>query len=57
MQIRTRLLQERDLAEADRILRLAFGTFLGLPDLMTVFGDSDFAYTRYSSSPPYRQSW
>ena len=41
MQIRIRPLEERDLAEADRILRLAFGTFLGLPDPLKMFGDSD----------------
>jgi hypothetical protein len=43
MQIRTRPLEQHDLAEADRIMRLAFGTFLGLPDPMTMFGDSDYA--------------
>ncbi|HJU10631.1 MAG TPA: GNAT family N-acetyltransferase [Candidatus Binataceae bacterium] len=51
MQIRTRPLEERDLPEADRILRLAFGTFLGLPDPMTVFGDSNFAHTRFRADP------
>jgi GNAT superfamily N-acetyltransferase len=51
MPIRTRVLEERDLAEADRILRLAFGTFLGLPDPLTVFGDSDIAYTRFRAAP------
>jgi hypothetical protein len=30
--ITIRLLRESDLPVADRILRLAFGTFLGLPD-------------------------
>jgi GNAT superfamily N-acetyltransferase len=51
MQIRTRPLTQDDLAEADRILRLAFGTFLGVRDPMTVFGDSDFAYTRFRAAP------
>jgi hypothetical protein len=51
MQIRIRPLEERDLAEADRILRLAFGTFLGLPDPLKIFGDSDFAYTRFRAAP------
>jgi GNAT superfamily N-acetyltransferase len=51
MQIRIRPLEERDLAEADRIIRLAFGTFLGLPDPMKMFGDSDFAYTRFRAAP------
>lgn len=51
MEIRIRPLEERDLAEADRIIRLAFGTFLGLPDPMKTFGDSDFAYTRFRAAP------
>jgi predicted N-acetyltransferase YhbS len=51
MQIRIRPLEERDLAEADRILRLAFGTFLGLPDPLKMFGDSDFVYTRFRAAP------
>ena len=36
---------------ADRIVRLAFGTFLGLQDPTQTFGDSDFAYTRYEAAP------
>lgn len=51
MDIKVRPLIERDLAEADRIIRLAFGTFLGLADPMTVWGDSDFAYTRFAAAP------
>src|SRR5579872_1850116 len=51
MGIRIRPLEERDLAEADRIVRLAFGTFLGLPDPMQMFGDSDFVYTRFRAAP------
>jgi hypothetical protein len=51
MQIRIRPLRENDLAEADRIMRLAFGTFLGLPDPMQMFGDSDFAHTRFHAAP------
>ena len=50
MQIRIRSLEERDLAEADRILRLAFGTFFG-PDPLKMFGNSDFAYTRFRAAP------
>jgi hypothetical protein len=51
MRIRTRPLEERDLGEPDRIMRLAFGTFFGLPDPMTMFGDSDIAYTRFRAAP------
>jgi len=51
MQIRTRPLEPRDLVEADRIIRLAFGTFFGLPDPMKMFGDSDLAHTRFWAAP------
>ncbi len=51
MQIRTRPLEQRDLDEADRIMRLAFGTFFGLPDPMKMFGDSDLAHTRFRAGP------
>lgn len=44
-------MQESDLEEADRIFRLAFGTFLGLPDPMSFAGDADFVYTRYRADP------
>lgn len=33
-------MQEDDLEEADTIMRLAFGTFLGLPDPMKIMGDA-----------------
>ena len=42
-----RLLQERDLDSADRIFRLAFGTFLGLPQPETFAGDSSYVRTRW----------
>jgi len=41
-----RPLVESDLAAADRIIRLAFGTFLGLPDPLQFMGDADYARTR-----------
>lgn len=44
-----RSMQEGDLQEADRIMRLAFGTFLGLPDPMKFMGDADFVMTRYKA--------
>jgi hypothetical protein len=37
MEISIRLLQQSDLSTADRVFRLAFGTFIGLPEL-THFG-------------------
>jgi GNAT superfamily N-acetyltransferase len=47
MSIDIRPLQERDLPEADRIFRLAFGTFLGLPDPTTFAAGADLIGTRW----------
>jgi GNAT superfamily N-acetyltransferase len=41
-----RKLEAQDLDEADRIFRLAFGTFLGVPDPLQFFGDADYVRTR-----------
>lgn len=41
----------QDIAEAGRVMRLAFGTFLGLPDPMTFMGDTDYAGTRFRADP------
>ena len=49
--VRIRPLQEADLGEADRIMRLAFGTFLGLPDPMSFMGDADYVRSRWSAEP------
>jgi predicted N-acetyltransferase YhbS len=46
-----RPLRPTDLAEADRIFRLAFGTFVGLPDPLTFAGDSDWTRSRFASDP------
>jgi GNAT superfamily N-acetyltransferase len=51
MTAKIRKLEERDLDEADRIVRLAFGTFLGFPDPMQMFGDADLARTRWRANP------
>lgn len=44
-------LQAGDLAEADRISRLAFGTFLGLADPATFDEGSEFIRARWSADP------
>ncbi len=44
-------LQEKNLPEADRIFRLAFGTLHGLPDPMMFGGDSDYIRTRWLADP------
>ena len=46
-----RSLEEADLAEADRIMRLAFGTFLGLADPAGFMGDADYVRTRWAADP------
>ena len=40
-----------DLAEADRVFRVAFGTFLGLPNPIEFFGDADYVRTRWLADP------
>jgi GNAT superfamily N-acetyltransferase len=50
-QILVRPLIESDLAETDRIFRLAFGTFLGVPDPSRFGGDSDYVRTRWKADP------
>jgi GNAT superfamily N-acetyltransferase len=51
MSIVVRPLEERDLPEADRIFRTAFGTFIGLPDPMTFLGDADLVFSRWRAAP------
>lgn len=51
MNITIRPLEQVDLAAAERIFRLAFGTFLGLPDPMSFMGDADLIKTRWLASP------
>jgi len=47
----TRLLSEADVPVADRILRVAFGTFLGLPEPEKFMGDREYVKTRWSANP------
>lgn len=47
MTIDVRSLRESDLVEADRIFRLAFGTFMGLPDPMAFAAGADLIGTRW----------
>jgi GNAT superfamily N-acetyltransferase len=51
MMITVRLLQEADLPLADRIFRLAFGTFNGLSDPLQHGGDSDKIRSRWLADP------
>ena len=42
-------LAESDLSEAGRILRLAFGTFIGVPDPATFWTDRDYVHGRWGA--------
>jgi hypothetical protein len=50
-EVTIRSLREEDLPVADRIMRLAFGTFLGLPDPLKFMGDADYVRTRWLADP------
>lgn len=50
-EIIVRPLQESELSTADTIMRLAFGTFIGLPDPMAFMGDASFVRTRWIANP------
>ena len=50
-ELEIRPLEERDLDEADRIMRTAFGTYLRAPNPIEVFGDGDWVHTRYHADP------
>src|SRR4051794_31751200 len=51
--VSVRALRRADLEAADRVMRTAFGTFLGVPDPMLVFGDADYVYSRFSAEPDW----
>lgn len=45
-------LREDQLAVADRVFRLAFGTFLRLADPLSFSGDAAYVHTRWRADPP-----
>ena len=47
--VKVGLLKKSELKEADRIIRLAFGTFLNMPNPMDFMEDRDFLTPRYRS--------
>jgi GNAT superfamily N-acetyltransferase len=51
MEVEVRPLVAGDLPQADRIFRLAFGTFIGLPDPLTFLGDADLVKSRWHAAP------
>jgi GNAT superfamily N-acetyltransferase len=48
--VKVSLLKASELPEAERIFRMAFGTFLGLPNPLTFMADRDFMGPRFRSS-------
>jgi GNAT superfamily N-acetyltransferase len=42
-----------DVDVADRVMRIAFGTFLGAPDPIAVFGDAQYVRPRYHAAPSW----
>lgn len=51
LDIIVRPLEERDLSSADHIMRLAFGTFIGLPEPTAFMGDASYVRTRWLADP------
>jgi GNAT superfamily N-acetyltransferase len=49
--VHVRPLAAEDLDEADRICRVAFGTFLRVPEPATFFGDAELVRTRWKADP------
>lgn len=51
LDVTIRPLRESELDTADRIFRVAFGTFIGLPNPETFAGDTDTLRTRWKADP------
>ncbi|MFH9042726.1 GNAT family N-acetyltransferase [Streptomyces sp. NPDC017966] len=49
--VSVRPLAEPDLDRVDEIFRVAFGTFLGIPEPRTFFGTADYVRTRWATDP------
>src|ERR687893_696345 len=50
-EVSVRPLREDELGEADRIMRLAFGTFLGLPEPLAFMGEAGLVQPRWRADP------
>ena len=50
LDLKVRKLEHVYLKEADKIHRLAFGTFIGIEKPMSFFGDSDIVKTRFATN-------
>ncbi|HEY4128982.1 MAG TPA: GNAT family N-acetyltransferase [Gemmatimonadaceae bacterium] len=51
LDVTVRPMREDDLGVADHVMRVAFGTFLGMPDPTTFMGDANYVGTRWRADP------
>jgi len=51
MNLSIRLLQENEVSMAEHIFRLAFGTFIGLPQPTDFGGDANYVQPRWKVDP------
>ena len=51
LDITVRPLRKSELPAADYLMRLAFGTFIGLPEPATFMGDASYVRTRWLADP------
>jgi GNAT superfamily N-acetyltransferase len=51
LNLEVRPLQETEVSTADAIMRLAFGTFIGLPEPMSFMGDAAYIRNRWLANP------
>ena len=51
LEVRIRQLQQDDVDAADRVMRVAFGTYLGAPHPLLVFGDAEYVRPRFAAEP------
>jgi GNAT superfamily N-acetyltransferase len=51
LELGVRPLRKGDLNAADRVMRRAFGTFIGLPEPATFMGDAGFVHSRWRTDP------
>jgi GNAT superfamily N-acetyltransferase len=49
--VEIRPMNETDVASADAVMRVAFGTFLGLPEPATFMGDAGYVANRFRADP------
>jgi predicted N-acetyltransferase YhbS len=51
--VEIRPMQQADVEAADRVMRTAFGTYLGAPDPLLVFGDAEYVRPRFAAQPDW----